>query len=128
MQPSLTRLINEIKAATFIEKNKSILIAIDETKNWKQIFVWSAIDVAMKCSAMLPREEAAFLCFEGDAYCENKPEIVVEVSGKALNRLGLSYEHDWEMLLRDSFQRRALWHSIITGGVYLDSPAANPLL
>ena len=70
MQPSLTRLINEIKAATFIEKNKSILIAIDETKNWKQIFVWSAIDVAMECSAMLPREEAAFLCFEGDAYCE----------------------------------------------------------
>ena len=83
MQPSLTRLISEIKAANrrnkknieikilaviiflrpFIEKNKSILIAIDETKNWKQIFVWSAIDVAMECSAMLPREEAAFSCF-----------------------------------------------------------------
>ena len=82
MQPSLTRLINEIKAATLIEKNKSILIAIDETKNWKQIFVWSAIDVAMECSAMLPREEAAFLCFEGDAYCEARN---VDVSGKALN-------------------------------------------
>jgi len=56
------------------KKKKRRLIAIDETKiklENKQIFVWSAIDVAMECSAMLPREEAAFLCFsEGDAYCE----------------------------------------------------------
>ena len=61
------------------EKKKGRL-AIDETEIKLQIL--SAIDVAMECSAMLPREDAAFLCFEGDAYCEARN---VDVSGKALN-------------------------------------------
>ena len=87
------RIYYHMKMVISLKRKKGRLIAIDETKNWKQIFVWSAIDVAMECFGFRRKKRLSYVFFEGDAYCENKPEIVVEVSGTR-NRLGLSYEHE----------------------------------
>jgi len=88
------------------KKKKRRLIAIDETKiklENKQIFVWSAIDVdTMECLAIWASEgRSSFHAYvflrEMLKYCGNKPEIVVDRGfwyKWALNRLGLSYEHE----------------------------------
>ena len=94
------------KALKLPRKKSRMLIAIDETKlklEKKLIFVWTAVDVDTdECLAIWAFEgRSSFHAYvflrEVLKYCENKPEVIVEMGFWylwALKRLGLKYEHE----------------------------------
>ena len=83
------------------QPRKKELIAIDETKiklEKKLIFVWAAIDVDTKeCLAVWASEsrgsfEAYVFLREVLKYCENKPEIVVELISLGFTKIGIKIQ------------------------------------